>query len=334
MPRINEHQFSFENIDYKLTFYPKESAVIYLNEKIYIGNRTELLKKYITYLGLNLKLDGLTTQQLSSIVLNHITELNNNGFKKTTPKVDSNKNNKPNISDISSIMNLKIELENLGLSKNFKVVMICAGRKNNSYFTAYPNENFVNNIALPPLSPSEHHPDAPMTLGKITWRDYLTNHQNDNNLLEAYNLYKRNEYRCLYRKYKNNFYILSAGWGLVNSEFKLPNYNITFSTNSKQRNKRSKNINTVPFYKDFNKFYDESKKLLINPKEDILYVGGKDYLELFYDLTQNLPNRKIIFKFNNTDIPAPPNNSFLIRSYLINYPSFWYYQLAKDLCNL
>jgi hypothetical protein len=295
MPRINEHQISFENIDYKLTFYPKESAVINLNEKIYIGNRTELLKKYITHLGLNLKLDGLTTQQLSSIVLNHITELNNNGFKKTTPKVDSKRKDKPNISDKPSKMNLKIELENLNLSKNFKVVMICANKKNASSFDEYPFENFVNNIAVPPLNPSEHHPDDPTILGKITWRQYLINHQNDNNLLEAFNLYKRNEYRCLHRKYKNNFYILSAGWGLVNSEFKLPKYDITFSNNAKQRNKRSKNINIAPVYKDFNQFNDESKKLLINPEEDILYIGGKDYLKLFYALTQNMPNRKIIY---------------------------------------
>lgn len=332
MPRINEHTFKLENINYKLTYYRNENPIVYINDKIYSGNKTELLKKYIMYLGLDFNLNGLTTQQLSSMVLKHFSEQKNSDIKKTSQKVELKKKEKPNISDKPSKMNLKIELENLGLSKNFKVVMICAGRKNNSYFTAFPNENFVNTPEAGVVN--EHHPDDIMNNRKISWRDYLINNQNDNNLLEAYNLYTREEYRCLHRKYKNNFYILSAGWGLVNSEFKLPNYNITFSDTANQINKRNNNLIVPPLYNDFNNFTDVNKIPLINPKEDILYIGGKDYLELFYDLTQDLPNRKIIFKYNNTDIPTPPNNSFLIISYLISYPSFWYYQLAKDLCNL
>jgi hypothetical protein len=86
MPRINEHKFIFENIDYKLTFFPKESAIVYINEKIYTGNKTVLLKKYIAFLGLDIKLDGLTPQQLSSIVLKHFSGQNNSQNKKISPK--------------------------------------------------------------------------------------------------------------------------------------------------------------------------------------------------------------------------------------------------------
>jgi cytoplasmic iron level regulating protein YaaA (DUF328/UPF0246 family) len=74
MPRINEHKFSLENSDYKLTFYRNEKPIVYINEKIHIGNKTELLKKYIVFLGLGLNLDKLTTQQLSDIVLKHFSD--------------------------------------------------------------------------------------------------------------------------------------------------------------------------------------------------------------------------------------------------------------------
>jgi hypothetical protein len=249
-------------------------------------------------------------------------EGNGNNLEIKTPK-NTKPKDKPN-SSYKTPYSFEIEIENLNLSKNFKVVMICAGRKNNSFFTSYHRENFVNS----PINNSEHHPDDTMNKEEISWRKYLLNNQNDNNLLEAYNLYTRNEYRCLHRKYENNFYILSAGWGLVNSEFKLPKYDITFSSTAQQRTKRDDNLIGAPDYKDFNHLS------ITNDNEDIVYVGGKKYLNLFYELTKNLSNRKIIFIFNNTKIPIPPNKSFIISNYSINYPSFWYYQLAKDLCNL
>jgi hypothetical protein len=50
MKRINEHRFRLDNIDYKLTFYRNGNPIVYLNENVYIGNKTKLLKKYITSL--------------------------------------------------------------------------------------------------------------------------------------------------------------------------------------------------------------------------------------------------------------------------------------------
>jgi len=328
MPRINEHKFIFENIDYKLTFFPKESAIVYINEKIYTGNRTVLLKKYIAYLGLDTKLDGLTPQQLSSIVLNHFSELNNKGFKKTYQKLESNKNNKPNSSSITNYTN-QIEIENLNLSKNFKVVMVCASGKNKSFFTAYPNENFVNIPGVGVVN--EHHPDDPINNMEILWRDYLINNQIDNNLLEAYNLYTREEYRCLHRKYEHNFYILSAGWGLVNSEFKLPKYDITFSSIANPANKRNYNLIGAPVHNDFN-------QLNLDGEEDIVYIGSPDYIPLFFDLTGNLKNRKIIYWKGMTPQPVPvrfpiPNNTFSYRYYITNTRMNWYYEVARDFCN-
>jgi len=81
MPRINEHEFRLENIDYKLTFYRNENPIIYENEKIYTGNKSKLLRKYINSLGLGLNLYKLTTQKLSDIVLKHFSD---NTIKSTT----------------------------------------------------------------------------------------------------------------------------------------------------------------------------------------------------------------------------------------------------------
>lgn len=113
MPRINEHKFIFENIDYKLTFFPKESAIVYINEKIYTGNRTVLLKKYIAFLGLDIKLDGLTPQQLSSIVLKHFSGQNNSQNKKISPKASS----KTTIKNLPAEKKIEELLKNLDWKK-------------------------------------------------------------------------------------------------------------------------------------------------------------------------------------------------------------------------
>jgi hypothetical protein len=151
--------------------------------------------------------------------------------KKPQPKVDLKPKDKSNYLS-KPPYGKAIEIENLNLSKNFKVVMACAGRKNISFFTSYPRENFVNS----PINNSEHHPDDTMNKEEISWRKYLINNQNDINLKQAFELYLPirypNVYVDLYAKFNTNFYILSAGWGLINSEFRLPKYNITFSENN------------------------------------------------------------------------------------------------------
>ena len=248
--------------------------------------------------------------------------------KKTSAKTQTNKKEKTNSSSIPTYTN-EIEIEKLNLSKNFKVVMICAGGKNDSFFTAYPNENFVNNR----FNNFEHHPDEIMNNGIMSWRDYLIQNQNDQNLLSAYQLYVPRTfpyvYLDLYNEYKTNFYILSAGWGLVNSEFRLPKYDITFSNTAQPRNKRNNNL-IEPIYNDF-------YQLTVND-EDIIFIGSKDYLEFFYQLTQNLPNRKIIYHFG-TALPLDivlPNQTFLYRQYLPENPNDrrnWHYELAYKISN-
>lgn len=230
------------------------------------------------------------------------------------PKTPENKNN-----------NIQ---EKLNLSKIFKVVMACANGKYKSFFLTYPNINFeaISNAAV-----GNYHPDDEIGSTKISFREYLINNQNDTNLLRAYQLYTRNEYQCLYNKFRNSFYILSAGWGLVNSEFKLPKYDITFSNSAQPRTKRNNDLFIQPIYHDFS-------QLNVNDDEDIVFIGSADYIPLFIHLTQNVNNRKIIYWKKMLPEPTPikfpiPNNTFLYRFYNTRTNTNWYYEIARDLCN-
>ena len=269
-------------------------------------------------------------------------DVNGNNLDIPTPKSKSTIKKKKATSQPKKTNDMSItNQEELILSKKFKVVMVCAGGKNNSFFTAYPHDNFVNE----PNQPNEHHPDETMDNKKKSWRDYLITNQSDINLKKAFELYNPTKtkypyvYLDLFSKYKTNFFILSAGWGLVNSEYRLPNYDITFSTRKTvpRNTRRKKNITDAPIYHDFNQFIDESKNLLINPEEDILYIGGKDYLKLFYALTQNMPNRKIIYYKGlfPTDLPVNSQN-FIFREYYHSIPTTdtnWHYELAYKISN-
>src|SRR5579862_6414267 len=71
--------------------------------------------------------------------------------------------------------------------------------------------------------------------GERTWRQLLSDYNNqpeDNplELLPAYQLYENSAYRGLADRFGlANLFILSAGWGLLSSEFLTPHYDITFT---------------------------------------------------------------------------------------------------------
>jgi hypothetical protein len=252
--------------------------------------------------------------------------MNANQIEEITVRVCSTitTNNKTNKSKAKSTKpENNLQIENIKLSKNFKVVVVCSQGKNDSFFTAYPNKKFVN------LSTNnlEQHPDDIIEMQNKSWRDYLEENQSDPNLKKAFQLYKRKEYCDLNNKFKNNFYILSAGWGLINSHYKLPKYDITFSSSATQKNKRKDNINGAPIYQDFN-------KLNIVDKEDIVFFGGKDYIKLFYKLTKDFENRKIIYFYGNKrNIPKSlvNSNNFYFVKYNSKNNRAWHYEAACSI---
>ncbi len=91
-------------------------------------------------------------------------------------------------------------------------------------------------------------------------------------LLPAWRLYKNSAYRCLVRRYGiKRVYVLSAGWGLIRSDFLTPNYDITFST--------ARNVEPFKRRRHYEKYEDFS--LPTNVAEPIVFFGGRDYIPLF-----------------------------------------------------
>lgn len=315
MPRINEHVFKLNNEEYLLSYYDKPKVTKNgIEQKV-----LPLLREYITRENLPIQLvNKRGNNEVPYTLARKILEyFSNQSLKKQSIGNGSEKISKtPKKKEVPQ----KIKnVEKLILTKNFKVVMICSSGKNDSTLDDYPQINFkaIGNLI------NEFHPDEKMPNSAISWRDYLMEHQNDKNLKTAYELYLRAEYQSLYEKFGKSFYILSAGWGLVNSEFKLPNYDITFSNSAKVNidAKRSENNNNLPIYNDFN-------QLVINDNEDIIFIGSPDYIQLFIILTQNLPNRKIIYWKSKSLRRIYPNDTFEYRYFQTNTRTNWHYELA------
>lgn len=140
-------------------------------------------------------------------------------------------------------------------------------------------------------------------------------------LKKAYELYRSGVYRDLVDKLGvENVYILSAGWGLVRSDFLLPVYDITFSISAesyKRRSLRSKK------YKDLN-------QLNLNDNADLYFFGGKSYYDLFVGMTKDYSGSVNIF-YNSKEKPQIKNCN------LIHYDSTtktnWHYKAAKEWLN-
>ena len=249
--------------------------------------------------------------------------------KKISPKAETNKKEKTNSSSITPYIN-EIEIEKLTLSKNFKVVMMCSKSKQNDSELIFNNNNNNNTITFKAITNeviNQFKPDDDIP-GNInySWRNYVSNNQNHINLpYRAYELYTENVYHELFMTFGNRLYIESAGWGIVNAEFRLPNYDITFSDNI--------NEETIRHYQAGN--FNDYNQLIVSPKDDIIFIGTEKYLPLFFYLTNQLPNRKIIYwKKHNTPINYPiPNHSFIYRRYISNNPRKWFYELANEIAD-
>jgi hypothetical protein len=152
-------------------------------------------------------------------------------------------------------------------------------------------------VAHPDMAPGGRahvyaRPDDASDLGK-SWRDVLLEYNNPPGinplgLLPAYRLYANETYRRLVEKLGvDQVYILSAGWGLIKSDFLTPYYDITFSTSARGDDtyKRRKKADT----------YRDSCMLPDDTDEEILLFGGKDYVPLFCTLTSGVKGKRKIF---------------------------------------
>ena len=207
------------------------------------------------------------------------------------------------------------------------VVIQCAGKKNVTAGSfVLRNEVPVKFVARPDESPSDGnfnyaHPDDASDSGK-TWRAKLLEYNRNpgNNplgLLPAGRLYDHPVYEALMKKFgEENTFILSAGWGLIRSDFFLPNYDITFSNNA-ERYKRRQGLNG---FSDFS-------QLEASSGEEIVFFGGKDYRPLFRKTTANHDARKTIF-YNSKQLPDSPGCTYV--RYNTVQRTNWHYKCALD----
>jgi len=140
------------------------------------------------------------------------------------------------------------------------------------------------------LTDAYAHPDHRMD-GRQTWRERLLAYNkeapdNPLGLLPAYQIYTNPVYADLVARWgPERVFILSAGWGLIPASFLTPEYDITYS-GAKKVTSYARRRKDAPF-DDF--------CLLPDDGDDVIFLGGKDYLPLFVRLTMGLKGRKKVF---------------------------------------
>lgn len=184
-----------------------------------------------------------------------------------------------------------------------KVVIQCAGRKRTGAGRMRgPSGEEIAFVARPDLcprgrTPSFRHcsPGDPVGHGAGTWRDVLVGYNraggNPHGLSTAADLYRPRIYRALVSAFRHeDVFILSAGWGLIRSDFLTPHYDITFSTQKKVPAWARRSKRLAPPLTDLNQLAGA----VSSPDEPVHFFGGRDYLPLLRALTMPLGVRVIV----------------------------------------
>jgi tetratricopeptide (TPR) repeat protein len=201
-------------------------------------------------------------------------------------------------------------------------VICCSGSKTKDNFIYNSNSQSVKFVASPEKAPCDGalycRPDDKISGTDKTWRD-LVLEQNHPDLVKAYCLYKNNVYRGLHKTFER-FYIFSAGWGIIRSDFMLPAYNITFA-NAPEWEKRKKDMQ----WNDFNHLKDDAANFA--PGDKIMLLAGSGYIGHFCDMTKSISNKKIIIH-KGPDIPE--SDGFEYRHYETPRRTNWFYEVAEN----
>ncbi|MCX6179169.1 MAG: hypothetical protein NT163_07390 [Chlorobiales bacterium] len=213
-----------------------------------------------------------------------------------------------------------------------KIVIQCAGTKN----AQRPGSGFrddtgrvVKFVADAKGAPSSSQyayvrPDD-LSDNQYTWREKLLDYNmeaksNPLGLLPAYRLYARKVYEDLVGKFgTSQVFILSAGWGLIASDFLTPDYDITFSN--------AKNVESYAHRRKSDHYADVCQ--IPNDGDTIAFIGGKDYLPLFSKLTKELTGKKRVF-YNSSSAPAL-GNGFYTERFITTQKTNWHYTCAQAL---
>jgi hypothetical protein len=203
-------------------------------------------------------------------------------------------------------------------------------------------------VASPEKAPTDE-PDTlfvkPATLceGKGTsWQEIVKRYNdkggNPYKLYQAADLYRpsNKSFRGVYRDLADafggdNVFVVSAGWGIIRSDYLTPNYDITFSQQALKKYpwKWRSHEDVAAFSQDRNHL-DLAR---LSPNEEIHCFCGLDYLNMLYALTERLPGTKIVhYKSAHLDRTNERRPGFHYRKYKGPEKNrTWHYQAAKDL---
>ncbi len=210
-----------------------------------------------------------------------------------------------------------------------RIVIQCAGSKRAGAGSLSTLDGrrvvFVVDPSLAATAPGTlaAHPDGASDRPGQTWRDLVvaanrTPSTSGAGLLEAAALYTPPAYSILQHAFgAANVFILSAGWGLVRSNFLLPDYDITFSGSAPVESRRKRHHR----FADFN-------GLTSLPPDDTVFLGGKDYLPLFDALTAGHARRRIVFVNSGT---APVIAGCDMRRFPTTRRTNWHYDCATAI---
>jgi len=186
-----------------------------------------------------------------------------------------------------------------------------------------PDGRSVMFVADPAAAPADGRwiyarPDDASDDGK-SWREVLLeyNSRADNplGLLPAFQLYENSTYSLLVERFGiERVFVLSAGWGLIRSDFLTPDYDITF-TNQAERYARRRPRDE---YRDFRMLPEDTA-------EQVIFLGGKDYVPLFSTLTALIKVPRLVF-YNSEREPHIPGCEK--RRFLTKTRTNWHYECA------
>jgi hypothetical protein len=215
------------------------------------------------------------------------------------------------------------------MGKNYIPVLCCSSKKNKGFFL-YKKQS-IKFVASPIKAPGDgciyYRPDDIIPGENKTWRD-LVLEQKEPDLVPAYLLYcPPDVYHGLYRKFRNRFYILSAGWGIIRADFKIPAYDITYSTAQKVPNHARRTNNYG--WKDINHLKEDAADFKEDPT--VILFAGSDYVHPFCKMTESIQNRKKIILFNSKKFKEGKEGDFEYKQYRTNTKTNWHIEAAKRL---
>jgi hypothetical protein len=207
------------------------------------------------------------------------------------------------------------------------VVIQCAATKQpDAAHLETPDGAPVTFVAHPSKAPAGNgtqfaRPDDPSPFGG-TWRRHLLSLQADGatryGLLPACRLYRHRVYEQLVNRLgPANVFVLSAGWGLIASDFPTPYYDITFSQMAEAYKRRGRSDR-----------FDDFNMLPKDPAGPVVFLGGKDYLPLFCKLSAGVPAERVVY-YNAAVPPEAPGCR--LRRFHTATRTNWHYECAGSL---